>query len=51
MVVVAKLRSNLDKDKCDFDNLILTKILYLALFSCINLPLTAKYTSENLIAK
>ena len=51
MAVVAKSRSNFDKEKCDFNNLVLTKILYLVVFSCTNLPLTAKYTSENLIAK
>ena len=50
MTVVAKSRSSLHKEKCDFNKLVLNKILYLMIFSCINLPLAAKYTSEKLIA-
>ena len=49
MVVVAKSRSSLHIEKCDFDELILNKIFYLVTFSCINLPLTVKYTSESLL--
>ena len=51
MGVVAKSRSSLHKEKWDFKKLVLKKILYLLVFSCINLPLTAKYTSEKFIAK
>ena len=51
MAVVAKSRSSLHKEKCDFNELVLNKILFLVVFSCINLPLTAKYKSEKLIAK
>ena len=51
MAVVAKSRSSLHKDKCDVNKLDLNKILYLIVFSYINLPLTAKYKSEKLIAK
>ena len=51
MAVVAKSRNSLHKEKCDFNELVLNKILYLVVFSCINLPLTAKYKSEKLIAK
>ena len=51
MAVVAKSRSSLHKEKCDFNKLVLKKILYLVVFSYINLSLTAKYTSEKLIAK
>ena len=51
MAVVAKSRSSLDIEKCDFNMLVLNKIFYLVVFSCINLPLNAKYTSEKLIAK
>ena len=46
MAVAAKLRSSLRKEKCDFNKLVLNKIFYLVVFSCINLPPTAKYTSE-----
>ena len=48
MAVIAKSRSSLHKDKCDFNKIVLKKILYLVVFSCINLPLTAKYTSGKL---
>ena len=51
MAVVAKSRSSLHKEKCDFNKLVLKKMLYLVVFSYINLSLTAKYTSEKLIAK
>ena len=51
MAAVAKSRSSLQKEKCDFNKLALNKIFYLAVFCSINLPLTAKYTSEKLIAK
>ena len=49
MAVVAKSRSRNVKEKCDFNQLVLNKILYLVVFNCINLPLTAKYTSEKFI--
>ena len=49
MAVVAKSRSKNVKEKCDFNQLVLNKILYLVVFSCINLLLTAKYTSEKLV--
>ena len=51
MTVVAKSVSILHKEKCDLNKLVLNKIFYLVVFSCINLPLTAKYTSVKLIAK
>ena len=51
MAVVAKSRSSLHKEKCDFKRLVLNKILYLIFSNCINLPLTAKYTSGKFIAK
>ena len=49
MAVAAK--SSLHMEKCDFKELGLNKIIYLVVFSCINRPLTAKYTSEKLIVK
>ena len=51
MAVVAKSRSSLHKEKYDLNKLVLKKILYLVIFSCINLLLTGKYTSEKCIAK
>ena len=51
MVVVASSRISLYNEKFDFNKLVLNKKLYLVIFSCINLPITAKYTSEKLIAK
>ena len=52
MAVVGKSRSSFHKKKCDFNKLVLNKILYLVVFSCINLPFAAKYTlNEKLIAK
>ena len=47
MTVVAKSRSGLYKEKCDFNKL----VFILVVFSCINLHLTAKNTSEKLVAK
>ena len=44
MAVVAKSKSTLRKNQCDFNK-------DKCDFSCINLPLTAKYTSEKLITK
>ena len=49
MAVEAQSKSILHKEKCQ--KLVLNKILFLVFFSCINLPLTAKYTSEKLIEK
>ena len=37
-LVVAKPRSSLHKEKCDFNKPVFNKILYLVVFSCINLP-------------
>ena len=51
MPIAAKSRSNLHKKKCDFNKLVLNKMLYFVVFNCINFLLTAKYTSEKLIAK
>ena len=51
MAVVAKPRSSLNKKKCDFNKLDWNKTSCLVVVSCINLPLTAKYPSEKLIAK
>ena len=51
MAVLAKSRSSLQKEKCDFNNPVLKNILYSVVFSSINLPLTAIHTSEKLIAK
>ena len=51
MAVLATSRSSLGKEKFDFNKLDLNKILYLVDFCCINLPLTAKYSSEKLTGK
>ena len=51
MAVVTKSRSSLHAEKCEFNKLVLNKIFYLVVFSCINLPLTAKYIFEKLIAE
>ena len=51
MGVAAKSRSSLHIEKYDFKELVLNTIFYLVVFNCVNLPLTAKYTSEKLIAK
>ena len=51
MGVAAKSRSSLHIKKYDFNKLVLNTIFYLVVFNCVNLPLTAKYTSEKLIAK
>ena len=51
MAVVAKSITSLHKEKCDFNKPVWNKMLYLVVFSCIGLPLTAKCTSEKLIAK
>ena len=45
MTIAAKSRSSLQIDECDFN-----KLVYLDVFSCVNLPRTTKYTSEKLIA-
>ena len=49
MAVAAKSKSSLHIEECDLKELVLDKIFYLVVFSCINCPLTPKYTSENLI--
>ena len=51
MAVVAKSRSSFHKEKYDFNKLVLNRILYLVIFSSINLPLTAKYIPDKVIAK
>ena len=51
MTVATKSRRSLHIEKCDFNELILNKVFYLVLFSCINYRLTAKYTFGKLIAK
>ena len=51
MAAAAKPRISLHIEKCDSNTLVLNKIFYLVVFSCINLPFTEKYTSEKLIAK
>ena len=51
MAVAAKSISSFYILKCAFNKLVLNKILYLVVFSLRNRPLTAKYTSENLIAE
>ena len=43
MAVVAKSKSSLHEEKSDFNKLVLNKILYLVVFSCINLPRNVKY--------
>ena len=50
MALAAKSRSSLHKEKCDFNKPVFNKILYLVVFSCINLP-PAKYISEKLVTK
>ena len=51
MAVVEKMRSSLHKKKCDFNKQVFNKTLYLVVFSCTNIPLIVKYTSEKLIDK
>ena len=51
MAVVAKSRSSMHIEKCDFNKLVLNKIFYLVVSNCINLRLAAKYISEKLFAK
>ena len=51
MAVDAKSRTSLHIVKCDFNELVLNKICYLVVFTRINRPFTAKYTSEMLITK
>ena len=51
MAVTAKWRSSLYIEKSDINKLVFNKIFYLVIFSCIDLPATAKYTSEKFIAK
>ena len=51
MVEAAKTSSSLHEEKCNIKNLVLNKIFYLVVFSCIRLSLNAKYTSEKRIAK
>ena len=47
MVVAAKSsHSLLQREKPDFNKQMFNKIFYLIVFSCINCPLTAEYTSE-----
>ena len=49
--VLQKTPQILKKCKCDFNKLVLNKILSLVAFNCINLSLTAKYTSEKFIVE
>ena len=51
MVEAAKTSSSLHEEKCNIKNLVLNKIFYLVVFSCISLSLNAKYKSEKRIAK
>ena len=51
MAVAGKSSSSLHLEECDFTELILSKIFYLALFSCMNCHLTTKYKAENLLLK
>ena len=51
IAVAAKSISSFYILKCAFNKLVLNKILYLVVFSLRNRALTAKYTSENLIAE
>ena len=51
MTPAGKSSSSLHIEEYDFILLILSKISYLALFSCKNYHLTAKYKTEKLIAK
>ena len=50
MAVTVRSRGCLHIGKCNSNELVL-KIFYLIVFSCINCPVTAKYTSEEHIAK
>ena len=49
MAVAKKSRTSLRIEKCDFNKLVLNKTFYFIVFSCTNLPLTAKYTSEKIL--
>ena len=51
MAIDAKSRTSLQIVKCDFNELVFNKIFYLVVFTRINRPFTAKYTSEKLITK
>ena len=51
MAVAGKSRRNLHMKKCDFNKLVLNKIFHLVVFSYMNYPVTAKYTTEKLIAR
>ena len=51
MAVAADSSNSLHIEECDFNEPVLNKIVYMNLFSCINYPLTAKYTTGELIAK
>ena len=47
MAAAAKSRSSLHIEKCNFNELVLNKKLYLVVFSSINRPLIANYKSEH----
>ena len=51
MAVATKSRSSLDKEKCNFNKLVLNRVLCLVFFRFVNLPLTPNSTSEKLIDK
>ena len=51
MAVVAKSRSSLRKEKCNFNKLVLNNMLYAGRFQLYKPSFTAKYTSEKLIVK
>ena len=50
MAAAGKLISSLHIAECDFNWLILSKMFYLVIFS-LSYHLTAKYKTENIIAK
>ena len=51
MAVAVKSRSCLHREKYDFSDPDLDKIMYLIVFSCINVLLAAKYIPEKFIAR
>ena len=49
MAVVGKSNCKLRIEECDFIELILSKILHLVVFNCMDCYLATKYKAENLL--
>lgn len=50
MAVTANSRRSLHIEECDSNQVVMKNIFYFVFLSCINYPLTAKYTTEKLTA-